>query len=111
IGQGRARRLLLTGEAIGAAEALAWGLVDAVVPVDGLDEAIERLARPILAAGPRAIRLQKSLILEGEELPGAAAMRPGLGWFVCAFDTDEPRRMAGAGVAELSSRRRVDQGR
>ena len=28
IGQGRARRLLLTGETIGAAEALAWGLVD-----------------------------------------------------------------------------------
>ena len=58
IGQGRARRLLLTGETIGAAEALGWGLVDIVAPADGLDEAVERLARPILAAGARAVRLQ-----------------------------------------------------
>ena len=29
IGHGRARRLLLTGETIGASEALAWGLIDA----------------------------------------------------------------------------------
>ena len=58
IGQGRARRLLLSGETIGAAEALAWGLVDSVAPADGLDEAVARLAQPILAAGPLAIRLQ-----------------------------------------------------
>ena len=32
IGAGRARRLLLTGETIDAAEALAWGLVDGVAP-------------------------------------------------------------------------------
>src|SRR5205814_2605167 len=71
IGHGRARRLLLTGQAIGAAEALAWGLVDVVAPPEALDGAIEDLARPILAAGPNAIRLQKSLILDWEELPTA----------------------------------------
>src|SRR5437660_7222944 len=54
IGQGRARRLLLTGETIDAAEALAWGLVDIVVPQQGLDEAVDGLAGPILAAGPQA---------------------------------------------------------
>ena len=37
IGIGHARRLLLTGETIGAADALAWGLVDAVAPSAGLD--------------------------------------------------------------------------
>ncbi len=61
IGEGRARRLLLTGETIGAAEALAWGLIDALAPADRLDEAVDRLAQPILAAGPQAIRLQKVL--------------------------------------------------
>src|SRR5206468_3450175 len=60
IGHGRARRLLLTGETIGAAEALSWGLVDVVAPPEAVDEAVEDLARPILAAGPKAIRLQKS---------------------------------------------------
>src|SRR5215471_9203904 len=106
IGLGRARRLLLTGETIGAGEALAWGLVDAVVTADELDEAVERFVRPILAAGPRAIRLQKSLILDWEELPTAAAIERGIECFVSAFDTDEPARMAGAMLAELRSRRR-----
>jgi enoyl-CoA hydratase len=106
IGQGRARRLLLTGETIGAAEALAWGLVDLVVPHQELDEATEGLARPILAAGPAAIRLQKSLILDWEELPTAAAVQRGIECFVRAFDTDEPARMAGAMLAEMQNRRR-----
>ena len=57
VGQGRARRLLLTGENVGAAEALTWGLVDIVAPPEALDRAVEDLARPILTAGPQAIRL------------------------------------------------------
>jgi enoyl-CoA hydratase/carnithine racemase len=105
IGQGRARRLLLTGETIGAAEALGWGLVDLVVPPAALDEAVEKLVRPILAAGPNAIRLQKSLILEWEELPTTAAIERGIDCFVSAFDTDEPTRMAGAMLAKLRTRR------
>jgi enoyl-CoA hydratase/carnithine racemase len=106
IGHGRARRLLLTGETIGAGEALSWGLVDAVVPPGDLDDAVERLVRPILAAGPRAVRLQKALILDWEELPIAAAVARGIDCFVGAFDTDEPARMAGAMLTELRSRRR-----
>jgi len=106
IGQGRARRLLLTGETIGAAEALAWGLVDIVTPGDGLDDAVDRLARPILAAGPRAIRLQKRLIRDWEELPAEAAIARGIDAFVSAFDSDEPAQMAGAALARLRSRRR-----
>src|SRR5271165_2397576 len=106
IGQGRARRLLLTGETIGAAEALTWGLVDIVAPHQALDEAVEDLARPILAAGQQAIRLQKSLILDWEELPTAAAVQRGIDCFVAAYGTDEPARMAGAMLAELRARRR-----
>jgi enoyl-CoA hydratase len=105
IGAGRARRLLFTGETIGAAEALAWGLVDSVAPAAALDAAIDRLARPILIAGPRAIRLQKSLILDWEELSTAAAVERGIGAFVAAFDGDEPVRMAGAALARLRARR------
>jgi enoyl-CoA hydratase len=109
IGQGRARRLLLTGENIGATEALAWGLVDIVAPHHQLDQAVDRLARPILAAGARAIRLQKSLILDWEELPISAAVQRGIECFLSAFETDEPARMAGAMLAELRARRRPPQ--
>ena len=106
IGAGRARRLLLTGETIDAAEALAWGLVEAVAPADALDAAVERFARPILAAGPNAVRLQKALILEWEELPTAPAVQRGIDAFVRAFDSDEPARMAGAARARLAARRK-----
>jgi len=53
IGHGRARRLLLTGETIGATDALDWGLIDIVVPHQALDERVDGLTRSILAAGPR----------------------------------------------------------
>jgi enoyl-CoA hydratase/carnithine racemase len=104
IGSGRARRLLLTGETIGAAEALGWGLVDAVASADRLDEAVERFVEPILAAGPHAVRLQKALILDWEELPMTAAIERGIDSFVNAFDTDGPARMAGAALARLAAR-------
>jgi enoyl-CoA hydratase len=95
---------LLTGERIGAAEALAWGLVDIVTPAEGLDDAVERLTVPIVAAGPQAIRLQKSLISDWEELPTAAAIARGIDTFVSAFDSDEPARMASAALARLRAR-------
>src|SRR5215472_7181119 len=105
IGHGRARRLLLTGETIGATDALDWGLVDIVPQHQALDETADGLTRSILAAGPKAIRLQKSLILEWEELPTSAAVRRGVECFVSAFDTDEPARMASAMLAALRARR------
>lgn len=107
IGWGRARRLLLTGEMIGAQEALQWGLVDAIAPANELDAAVDRLAQPILAAGPRAIRLQKALIREWENLPADAAITNSIDCFARAFDTDEPNRMAGAALAALRARRRA----
>src|SRR5205823_3011964 len=61
IGHGRARRLLLTGETIGAAEALAWGLVDAAVPPEELDAAVERFA----AAAGWPMRAARSRIFMG----------------------------------------------
>ena len=45
IGWGRTRELLLFGENIDAATALAWGLVEQVVAPAELDAAVERAAR------------------------------------------------------------------
>lgn len=47
IGMGRAKRMILTGETIGAAEALRIGLVDEVAAADAFDGAVERLAREL----------------------------------------------------------------
>jgi enoyl-CoA hydratase/carnithine racemase len=105
IGHARTRRLLLTGETIGAVEALDWGLVDAVAPPAELDAAVAKFADPILASGPQAIRIQKSLILEWEEPHTTAAVRRGIDRFADAFATDEPRRMTGEMLAALRQRR------
>jgi enoyl-CoA hydratase len=106
IGPARTRKLLLTGDNIGAEEALAWGLVDEVVSHDRLDEAVEKLTASILAAGPAAVRLQKSLILDWEEMHTAAAVDRGIDGFVEAFATDEPRRMISAARAAMQARRK-----
>ncbi|HEV2303464.1 MAG TPA: enoyl-CoA hydratase [Stellaceae bacterium] len=105
VGAGRARRLLYTGEMIDAATAEAWGLVDIVAPAGALDAAVDSLARPILAAGPRAIRIQKALIHDWEELPTSAAVERGIAAFVSAHLSEEPRRMAEAALARLRARR------
>jgi len=95
IGWGRTRRLLYTGEIIGSVEAERWGLVERVVPKGMLDAAVEEWLDDILAAGPRAIRLQKALISDWENLPTGAAIRRGIDAFAAAYETEEPReRMA-----------------
>jgi enoyl-CoA hydratase len=106
IGPARARHLLLTGENIDAATALAWGLVDRVVPAAELGAAVEALAAPILAAGPQAIRIQKALILDWEEMHTTAAVERGIDALVDAFSTDEPARLIGAARAALQARRK-----
>jgi enoyl-CoA hydratase/carnithine racemase len=107
IGPARTRKLLLTGDNISAAEALAWGLVDEVAPADQLDAAVEKLTASILASGPAAVRLQKSLVLDWEEMHTAAAVDRGIDGFVEAFATDEPRRMVSAARAAMQARRKA----
>jgi enoyl-CoA hydratase len=48
IGWGRTRELLLLGENIDAETALGWGLVQRVVPADGLDAAVEACVAALL---------------------------------------------------------------
>jgi enoyl-CoA hydratase/carnithine racemase len=95
VGWGRARRLLLTGEMIDAGTAERWGLVERVVAPSDLDGAVEEWVAAILAAGPRAIRLQKALMREWEELSLSQAIDRGIDAFAEAYGTPEPAdRMA-----------------
>jgi enoyl-CoA hydratase/carnithine racemase len=93
IGWGRTRQLLLTGNRIDAATALSWGLVENVVPVDQLDAVVRELLEAILASDPRAVRLQKALITDWENLPLSQAVQRGIDRFAEAWDTDQPQRL------------------
>ena len=65
VGVGRAKELLFTGRTVDAEEALRIGLVNAVVPVDGLDEEAERLAVRIGGNSLSSLRAIKMLINYG----------------------------------------------
>ncbi len=73
VGQPMALKLLLTGEMIGAAEALRIGLVDEVVPAERLMERAEALARTIVGMAPLAIAGCMEAVRWGSELGLEAA--------------------------------------
>jgi len=109
IGWGRTRRLLLTAETIDAREAERWGLVQWCVPAALLDAAVGELIDAILACGPQAIRLQKRLIREWEDLPLSQAVARGIDCFAEAFASDEPQRKMGAFLTQAAERRKARQ--
>lgn len=81
IGFSKATELALTGEMIGAQEALAIGLVARVVPDGELMAAARMVAEKIAANPPHAVRMTKRLLREGQttdlknSLEMAAAMQ------------------------------------
>jgi enoyl-CoA hydratase len=96
IGWGRTRELLLWGENIDATTALAWGLVEQVVAPGELDAAVDARLDALMAAGPQAVRLQKKLIRDWENMTLDQAVRAGIESFKQAYATDEPARMMAA---------------
>src|SRR5436190_16085637 len=62
VGAARARRLFCTGETFGAAEALAWGLVDRVAPAAELDAAVAAVVGDLVKGAPGAIAEAKKLV-------------------------------------------------
>lgn len=105
MGAGRARWLLLTGELIDAAEALRWGLVERVVPAQGLDAEVDATLQAILAGGAAAIRAQKRLNRAYEELPFAEAVAQSIDAFEQAYATGEPSRLIGDYLRRRQSKR------
>ena len=68
IGLGRARRMLLTGETVNAAEALAIGLVDRVVSADQLMDAAQETANTFLGMSRDVVASQKDIVAKWLEL-------------------------------------------
>jgi enoyl-CoA hydratase len=93
IGWGRARWLVMTAATIDAATALNWGLVDAVADEGQLDAEIEKVVAMLLECGPEALRSQKALLRQWEELPLKESVDLSIPAFGRSFLTDEPQRM------------------
>ncbi len=93
IGWGKTRELVYTGDHIDAAEAHRCGFLEKLVEPAGLDSGAEQWVASILAAGPRAIRLQKKLVRDWERMTIAQAVQAGIRACVKARETDEPKRL------------------
>ena len=95
-GAGRARWLVMTGETIGAAEALVWGLIEKMVPAERLDAAVDAALDAIFAGEPEAIRAQKRLCRLWEEAPLAESVHASIEEFARAYESGEPNRRVAA---------------
>lgn len=74
IGLKRAMGMLLSAESIDARTACDWGLVNQVVPLAGLDEAVGAWTAKLLRAAPLSLRATKECVREGLNLPLAEAI-------------------------------------
>ena len=83
MGSGRAAWLVLTGEAIDAGRAYAWGLVEEVA--DELDRTVGRVVQGLVAADRQALRQQKQLLQLWEEAPLARSIDASLARFAEAY--------------------------
>ncbi|MGH6704188.1 MAG: enoyl-CoA hydratase [Bradyrhizobium sp.] len=93
IGWGRARWLVMTAENIDAPTALSWGLIDVMAPPSGLDAAVEHTVKTLLESGPEALRAQKALLRQWEELPLTESVNLSIAVFGQSFLSGEPQRM------------------
>lgn len=75
IGRKRAMQMLLTGEAIDAATALDWGLVNQVVARTELDAAVDQLIDKILSFSSRVIGIGKQVFYSQIDLDESGAYR------------------------------------
>ncbi|HEY7358277.1 MAG TPA: crotonase/enoyl-CoA hydratase family protein [Ktedonobacterales bacterium] len=72
LGLERAKRLLLTGDALDGRKAVAWGLASEAVPADALDEAALALARRVALLPTNQLHMMKLLINQTYEQMGLA---------------------------------------
>ncbi len=101
IGPGRAADLILTARKVGAAEALALGLVNRVSdPGAVLSEAVA-LAEQIAKNGPRAVRGALAVLRRGVDLPWAEALALEVDTATALIATGECQ----AGIAALFARK------
>ncbi len=99
VGAGRAARLVLTGEAIDAQTALAWGLVEELAPLAALDERVGQLLERLAAADPVALAAQKALLRLWQEAPLAEAVAASIGIYAMAYESSAPNERLRATIS------------
>jgi enoyl-CoA hydratase len=100
VGTGKARELVLTGDVVGADEALRIGLCDAVFPAGELMERARAAATRIAGNGPLAVAEAKRVIQQGWSLPLDEALAQEGEAFAGLFATADQREGMAAFLAK-----------
>lgn len=90
VGLGRARRLLLTGDTIDAAEALQIGVVDRVVGKADLEQTALATAQTFLGLSRYVLAAQKQIVSAWLEMNEEAAAEYSIKTFALCFATPDP---------------------
>jgi enoyl-CoA hydratase len=101
VGLGNALRLTLTGDMVGAEEALRLGLVEQVVPHDELRAKTFELAERIAAMSPLTLRVAKEAVRASERLPVEEGLLYERDLFCLCFSTEDKEE----GVAAFLEKR------
>jgi 2-ketocyclohexanecarboxyl-CoA hydrolase len=103
VGEKKAREMWFLCRRYSAAEALAMGLVNAVVPHDQLDAEVERWCREILALSPTALAIAKrSFNLDTEQIRGISNL--GMQSLALYYKTPESREGVNAFLEKRPAR-------
>lgn len=89
VGEGRAMKMILSGEMVDAVRAGEIGLVDEVASADQLRERTLELARGIASRSPIALQAAKESILAARRMPLDEGLKFERGWFGLLFSTKD----------------------
>ena len=89
VGEGRAMKMIMTGEIISASEAHRIGLVEQVFEPENLREATLEMARTIASRSPIALQAAKESILAARRMPMDEGLKFERAWFGLLFSTDD----------------------
>jgi len=96
VGDRRAREILMLCEPISPQQALAWGLVNRVVPRVDLDDTVAALAASLRAKLPEALRYTKTQLNWWRDLAWSQTVTHARDWLAIHSTADETREAVAA---------------
>lgn len=102
IGERRTKEVILSGQPFGADDALAWGLVNAILPKDQLLDKALAMAERIASNAPIAVRQAKQAIHRGLQM----SLADGLAFEIEAYNRTVPTEDRREGVRAFNEKRK-----
>jgi enoyl-CoA hydratase len=102
VGKYKAMEMVLTGSSIAADEAMRWGLVNKVVPVENYLQEAQTLAREIASRPPIAVQLAKEAVLKSFDTTIESGLEFERKNFYLLFSTEDQKE----GMAAFAEKRK-----